>query len=370
MEQDYVVVGAGFAGSVFAERIANVLNKKVLLVEKQDHIGGHCYDCLDENGILIHKYGPHIFHTKNGEVWDYLSKYTKWNLYQHEVKALIDGQIVPVPFNLNTLRMLFPKDKADRLEDKLVEKFGFDKKVPILELRKADDSDLKFLAEFVYEKIFLHYTVKQWGFRPEELSGEVTGRVPVFISRDNRYFQDEFQGMPQDGFTPIFEKMIENNKNIKIVLNTDYKKLAKDLKYKKLIYTGPIDYFFDYKFGKLDYRTLDFEFTNYKQEKIQSNSVINYPQNYRFLRSTEFKLMTWQKAATTTTVRDYPRACTEKDIPYYPLLNRENMERYKQYEVEAKKYENIIFIGRLAEYKYFNMDESVASALKKFKELL
>ena len=369
MKYDYVVVGAGFAGSVISERAANKLNKKVLLIEQRNHIGGNSYDCYDEYGILVHKYGPHIFHTSSEEVWSYVSKFTKWNLYQHEVLGFIDGQYVPIPFNLNTLHALFSSPLADKIEKKLLDKFGFDKKVPILELKKARDKDLKYLADFVYKKVFLNYTIKQWGIRPEDISPQVTARVPVFISRDNRYFQDKFQGMPQLGYADIFNKMLVN-KNIKINLGTDYKKVIRKLSYKKLVYTGPIDYFFDYKFGKLAYRSLDFEFTNFKREHYQRASVINYPNDYKFTRITEFKGLTWQKAASTTIIKEYPKNCEPgKDIPYYPILDDENAKRYKQYEEEAKKFKDVIFIGRLAEYKYYNMDAVIESALNKFKEL-
>ncbi|OIN97931.1 UDP-galactopyranose mutase [Candidatus Desantisbacteria bacterium CG_4_10_14_0_8_um_filter_48_22] len=369
MDAEYVVVGAGFAGSVMAERIASVLNKKVLVIDKRGHIGGNCYDCPDEHGILIHKYGPHIFHTVNEEAWNYVSNFTEWNLYQHEVLAFIDGHYAPVPFNLNSIRALFPGSFAQKLENKLLEKFGFNKKVPILDLRKADDADLKFLADYVYEKVFLHYTEKQWGMKPEDLSPEVTGRVPVFVSRDNRYFQDRFQGMPVKGYTPVFEKML-SNRNIRVDLNTDYRKVRGQLKYKKLIYTGPVDEFFEYKFGKLPYRSLDFGFENHKKEFYQDASVINYPNDYGFTRITEFKRLTWQKADSTTIIKEFSKACEkETDIPYYPIPADEPVKLYKKYEEEAKNNKNVIFLGRLAQYKYYNMDAIIASSLARFKEL-
>jgi UDP-galactopyranose mutase len=369
MDYEYVIVGAGFAGSVMAERIANVLNKKVLVIEQRKHIGGNSYDCYDDHGILIHQYGPHIFHTNSEEVWNYLAGFTRWNLYQHEVLAFIDGKKVPVPFNLNSLEALFLAQVASELGSKLVEKYGMNKKVAILELKKSDDENIKRFADYAYEKVFLHYTEKQWGMKPEDLSPEVTARVPIFVGRDNRYFQDKFQGMPAEGYTPIFKKML-SHRNIRVILKTDYKKIIKGFHYKKLIYTGPIDYFFDYKFGKLPYRSLDFEFSNLKQEFYQEAAVVNYPNDYNFTRITEFKRLTMQKADSTTIIKEYPKQYEkETDIRYYPVPTEANAQLYKQYEEEAEKTKDVMFIGRLAQYKYFNMDAIIEIALKKFTEL-
>ena len=277
---DYIIVGAGLAGSVLAERIANELDKKVLIIEKRGHIGGNCYDHYDENSILVHKYGPHIFNTDSKEVWNYLSQFTQWYLYQHEVLGFIDGKKVPVPFNLNTLKGLLSEGKARELEEKLVDKFGYNVKIPILELKEVEDEDLKLLTDFIYQKVFLNYTVKQWGMKPEELDPSVTGRVPVFISKDNRYFQNSYQGMPREGYTKMFEKML-SNENIKILLNTDFKevidadftinkiKLFGEEFKGKLIFTGKIDEFFKYELGELPYRSLRFEFENEDLEYFQ-----------------------------------------------------------------------------------------------------
>jgi len=223
---DYIIVGAGFAGSVIAERIAKVLNKKVLVIEKRNHIGGNCYDYKSKEGIIIHKYGPHLFHTNNKDVFDYLSNFTDWQIYNHKVLAFIDGKKVPIPFNFNSIELLFPKPLAEKLINKLLEKYPYGSKVPILELKKENDKDLKFLADYVYEKVFKNYTAKQWGKRPEEIDPNVTARVPIFIGRDDRYFNDRYQVVPIDGYTKIFERML-SHPNIKLMLNTDFREVIK-----------------------------------------------------------------------------------------------------------------------------------------------
>ncbi|ADD01948.1 UDP-galactopyranose mutase [Thermoanaerobacter italicus Ab9] len=367
MKYDYVVVGAGIAGITFAENIARRLNKKVLIIEKRNHIGGNCYDEYNENGVLIHKYGPHIFHTNNKKVWDYLSQFTEWNIYYHRVLGSIDGKFVPIPFNLNTLHELLPESSANKLENHLIREFGYGSKVPVLELKHSTNKDLKFLADFIYEKVFLNYTTKQWGMRPEELDPEVTGRVPVYISCDNRYFQDRYQGIPKYGYTKMFEKMLDN-KNIHLMLNTDYKEIIDEIKYDKMIYTGPIDYFFDYKHGKLPYRSLYFKFETYQLDQYQPVGTINYPNEYDFTRITEYKHMTGQNHEFTTIVKEYPKDCkSENDIPYYPIPQKENMEICNKYKNEAEKQKNILFVGRLAEYRYYNMDAVVERVLSFFE---
>ncbi|STO36071.1 UDP-galactopyranose mutase [[Flavobacterium] thermophilum] len=377
---DYVIIGTGFAGSVLAERIATQLNKKVLMIEKRNHIGGNAYDSYDSQGILIHNYGPHIFHTKVKKVWDYLSNFTDWHLYHHKVLGVIDGQKVPIPFNLNSINQVFPKNLAERLEKKLIENFGYNKKVPILKLREVEDTDLKFLADYIYEKVFLGYTTKQWGVTPEELDPSVTGRVPVYISRDDRYFQDPYQGMPKEGYTKLFERMLDHE-NIKILLNTDYKEVLQfnfetgeaslfGQKFNgKIIYTGPIDYFFDYKFGQLPYRSLNFVFEQFNQEKVQEVGTVNYPNDYNFTRITEFKHLTNQSSDKTTTVKEFSQEYIPgENIPYYPIKNDNNLKLYRLYKEETRKYDNLIFIGRLAEYQYYDMDMVIGKALKIFEE--
>ncbi len=355
-----LIIGAGITGITLAERFVSAGNE-VLLIEKRDHIGGNCYDYKDKSGILVHKYGPHIFHTNYQEVWDYLSQFTDWLYYQHKVLGVINGKFVPIPFNLNTLYELFPLKFAQKLEETLIQNFGYNQKVPILELKKIKDKDLKFLANFVYEKVFLHYTEKQWGLKPEEIDASVTARVPVVISRDDRYFQDKYQGMPKEGYTKMFEKMLKNE-NIEIQLSTDYKKLKNKMQYNFLFYTGPIDEFFNYRFGKLDYRYLKLDFQTFNQESYQPSAVVNYPNDYDFTRIIEFKKLTQQNHRKTTIGIEYPGS---EGFMAYPVLDEKNKELFQKYSKEAEqlKKQNIYFVGRLAEYKYYNMDEAVRSAL-------
>ncbi len=375
---NYVVVGAGLSGAVIAERIANQLGKKVLVIEKRNHIGGNCYDFYDDFGILIHKYGPHIFHTNNKRVWDYLSQFTKWNLYYHKVLGVVDGKKVPIPFNLNSLNILFPESLANKLEYKLIKTFGFGTEISILNLKETTDSDLKFLADYIYKNIFYSYTLKQWGKKPEEIDFSVTARVPIRVSRDDRYFQDKYQGIPKYGYAKLFEKILEHP-NIKLLLNADCKEIIKmknnkvylfDKPFKgKLIYTGEIDYFFDYKYGKLLYRSIEFKFETFYQEYFQEVGTVNYPNDYDFTRITEFKHLTSQKSNFTTIVKEFPRPYSMKDgqVPCYPVLDQKCLDMYEKYKNETRKLENVIFLGRLAEYKYYNMDQVVEKALEIFE---
>ena len=367
MKYDYLIVGAGFTGSVLAERISSVLNKTVLIIDKRNHIGGNCYDYKDENGILIHKYGPHIFHTVNRKVWDYLSKFTDWHSYSHEVLAVIDDKKVPIPFNLNSIEMCFPKNKADLMKSLLIEKYGHEAKIPILKLIESSNEHLKELADFIYQKVFLGYTVKQWGLKPEELDMSVTSRIPVFISRDNRYFQDTYQGIPVNGYTEVFKKMLAN-KNIKVRLDTNHKDVSAD-DYRKMIFTGPIDSFFEYKYGQLPYRSLNFEFETYESDFYQEKAQVNYPNNFDFTRITEFKhFLNYEGINHTTVAREYSELYTVgENEPYYPIPNPENHKMYDKYKQEAEKIkENVLFVGRLADYKYYNMDQVVGVALQFF----
>lgn len=377
---NYIVVGSGFAGSVIAERIANVLNQKVLIIEKRNHIGGNCYDYRDENNIIVHKYGPHLFHTDYKEVFDYLSNFTDWHIYHHKVLAFVDGKKVPLPFNLNSIYEVFPRELAKRLEVRLIEKYGYGTKIPILELLKEEDQDLKFLANYVYEKIYKNYTMKQWGLKPEEISPQVTARVPIYVSRDNRYFTDKYQVIPKDGYTKIFERML-SHPNIKIMLNTDFKEVISiDFENKKiyflgqefkgkLIFTGMIDELFNFKYGFLPYRSLDLIFETIEQEYYQEAPVVNYPNDYDFTRITEFKHIHPVKSDKTTILKEYPKAYRPNvDIPYYPVFTKENQELYNKYKEEADKFENLVLVGRLAEYRYYDMDDVVKRALEVFEE--
>ncbi len=385
MIYDYIIVGAGFAGSVLAERLASVLDKKVLIIEQRPHIGGNCYDYYDEHGVLVHKYGPHLFHTDNKYVIDYLSQFTQWQEYEHRVLASIDGQLVPVPFNLISLQKLFPTSIASNLEQKLIKQYGFGVKVPILELRRTKDQDLNKLADFVYDKMFINYTTKQWGCTPEEISPEVTARIPVYISYDDRYFQDKYQMIPKQGYTKLFQNILDH-KNIHIMLNTDFKDIVSldhDKKllaifgkhYKgKLIYTGMIDELFDFKFGELPYRSLQFKMENLSVKHFQNATTINYPNNYDFTRITEFKNILNQDINSTTIVREYPqdfdRKNPDNNIPYYPVFKKENNNTLKVYNEYCESFQNIIAVGRLAEYKYYDMDDIIARSLDVFVNIV
>lgn len=368
MKIDWLVVGAGFTGCVLAERIATQLNQKVLIVERRDHIGGNAYDYYDEHGVLVHKYGPHIFHTNSKKVWEYLSQFTEWRFYYHQVLAVVDGKKIPVPFNLNSLYALFPPKYAEKLEELLIKHYGFGVKVPILKMRESAEGDLRFLADYIYEKVFYGYTLKQWELRPEELDPSVTGRVPVYISRDNRYFQDRYQAMPRNGYTEMFRRMLRHPK-IKILLNTDYREILGEVKFNRMIYTGPIDEFFDYVYGPLPYRSIRFEFMTLNQELYQEVGTVNYPNEYDFTRITELKHLSGQQLPKTTIVIEYPEQYIPgKNEPYYPVPREENRELYEKYLKEAEKLKDeVLFAGRLADYRYYNMDQAVARALTLFR---
>ena len=364
---DYLIVGAGFSGCVLAERLASA-GKKVLLLDKRQHIGGNAYDYFNEHGILIHKYGPHIFHTNSKRVFEYLSKFTDWRSYEHKVLASIDGHLVPIPFNLNSIEMLFPIKYSEKLIASLINSYGYGSKVPILKLQEVNDEDLNFLSNYIYDNVFLNYTKKQWGVRPEELSSSVTSRVPILVSKDNRYFQDVYQVMPQNGYTYMFSKMLSSH-NIHILLNVDYREVLALVKYKKLIYTGMIDEYFDHIHGYLPYRSLDFVHKYFEFINYQEVGTINYPNNNDYTRITESKHLTGQKVSGTIVTIEYPKDYNyqNSDIPYYPIPNAINEDIYKLYRNEAEKMSNVYFCGRLAEYRYYNMDQVVARALKMFE---
>ncbi|HZF71589.1 UDP-galactopyranose mutase [Sulfuricurvum sp.] len=376
---DYIIIGAGFAGSVAAERLSTEANKKVLIIEKRNHIAGNCFDYKNENNILIHKYGPHLFHTSNQKVWDYLSNFTEWQIYHHKVLAFIDGQKVSVPFNINTLYKLFPTSIAKKLEEKLLENFPFNSKIPILELKQSNDADLSFLADFVYDKVFVNYTAKQWGMKPEDLDSAVTARVPLFIGKDDRYFNDTFQAVPKHGYTKLFENLLDN-KNIKIMLNTDSKEVMniKNEKFYlfgnefngKIIYTGQIDELFDYRFGELPYRSVEMKFETVEKDYFQEAATVNYPNDYTFTRITEFKHIHPVNSSKTTILKEYPQQHIQnKTTPYYPIFTEENQLKYQQYKEYSKQFTNLILLGRLAEYKYYDMDDIIERVLEVIGEI-
>lgn len=376
MMYDVIIIGSGIAGSVAARKLAEEGNRKVLVIEQREHIAGNCYDVKDEHGILVHLYGPHIFHTKDEEVYQFLSRFTEWFFFPHEVVAQLEDQQIPIPFNLNTLHQVFDQQTADRVEKKLIDTYKEGSKVPIMELRKNKDEDIQRIADFVYEKIFLKYTMKQWGQSPEEISPEVTGRVPILISYDNRYFQDKYQGVPKDGFTAMITRML-THPNIDVRTGVDARQLLtfrEDGKIlyagcefdKPIIYTGALDELFDLTYGRLPYRSLDFCFEHYDRQDYQGHAVVNYTVSEDYTRITEFKHLTGQTDADgTTIVKEYPKAYTgsEDQIPYYAIMNPENEELYQKYVAKAAGYPNLHLLGRLAEYKYYNVDAMARKAM-------
>lgn len=371
---DVIVVGAGIAGAVAARKLAEEKGKKVLVVERRNHIAGNCYDLPDEYGILIHEYGPHIFHTGMEDVYEYLSRFTEWYAFGHEVVAKVGEQLIPVPFNLNTLHMVYEKEKADRLEQKMIAAYGEGSRVPIMKLRENEDADIREIAQYVYENVFLRYTMKQWGQKPEEISPEVTGRVPVLVSYDNRYFQDKYQGVPLHGFTAMFEKMLAHE-NIEVRLDTDCKEvlafdgdtiLFEGTPFEgDVIYTGALDELFECRYGRLPYRSLDFHFEHYDEDSYQGHSVVNYTVSEEYTRITEFKYLTGQQQTNgTTIVKEYPFAYSgaEGEIPYYAILNEENETLYRKYRKLTEGMKHFHLLGRLAEYKYYNIDAMTKKA--------
>lgn len=371
---DCLVVGAGFAGAAAARALADK-GRRVLVVDKRPHIGGNAYDCMDEHGILVHRYGPHIFHTNNAQVFRFLSRFSEWSDYRHEVVGNIGGRLIPIPFNLNSLAAAFDVKTAQRLRSKLIDICGMEQKISITDLRRQDDPDLKALAEYIYENVFLGYTQKQWGLAPHEIDPAVIARVPVFVSYDNRYFQDTYQGMPKRGYTALFLQMLDHPR-IRLMLGTD---ACGRLTFKgagafwegqafggPIIYTGAVDELCGFVFGELPYRTLKFEFETLFIDCFQPKGTVNYPVSEAFTRITEFKHMTGQRVpGKTTIVREYPRACrtSDGDIPYYPIVSDNNLSLYRQYTDLLSPVKNLHLAGRLAKYRYYNMDAVVADAL-------
>ena len=352
---DFLIVGAGYAGSVLAERLARDSNKKVLICDKRPHIAGNAYDFYDDAGILIHKYGPHIFHTNSREVFEYLSQFTAWRQYEHRVLASVDGRLVPIPINLDTINSLYGLNLTSMQVEEFFASVA-EKRDPI---RTSEDVVVNRVGRELYEKFFRNYTRKQWGLDPSELDASVTSRVPTRTNRDDRYFGDSYQAMPLRGFTRMFENMLDHP-NIHILLNTDYRDVKEFVPYKEIIYTGPVDEYFDYRFGKLPYRSLHFHFETRDEEQVQPVAVINYPNDQLYTRVTEFKHLTGQEHRKSTLVYEYPRA--EGD-PYYPVPRPENAVLYKQYQQLAEQTPGVYFVGRLATYKYYNMDQVTAQAL-------
>lgn len=387
---DAVVVGSGFAGAVCAHELADRANMNVLILEKRPTIAGNMYDEYDEAGILVHKYGPHIFHTNSSRVFNYLRLFSGWRAYQHNVQADWFGTYMPVPFNKNSMEIAFGVEKAENLIEKLIAKYGDERKVTITELREAGDPELAEVADFVYKNVFLYYTQKQWGQTPEEVDPSVTARVPVFISRDNRYFQDAYQGMPINGYTALFEEML-SHENISVCVNTDATGVF-DLEFASndedaglsaikihdhefsgpIIYTGPLDELFIGRFGRLPYRTLNFVYETYDEEYKLPCGTVNYTVTEDYTRITEFKHLTGQIAPNTTIMKEYslPYEDPQTQIPYYAIINDENEKHYQRYRALTETLPNLYLIGRLAEYRYYNMDKIVELALDLSNEII
>jgi UDP-galactopyranose mutase len=358
---DYLIVGAGFAGSVLAERLARVAGKRVLICDKRPHIAGNAYDHYDDAGVLVHKYGPHIFHTNSRDVYEYLSQFTEWRPYEHRVRASVDGQLLPIPINLDTVNQLYGLNLTSF---QLAEFFA-----SVAEkhdrVRTSEDVIVGKVGRELYEKFFRNYTRKQWDLDPSELDASVTARVPVRTNRDDRYFTDTYQVMPLRGYTRMFENMLDHP-NIKILLNTDYREIEEEIPFERMVYTGPIDEFFDYRFGKLPYRSLEFRHETHNVPVFQPAPVVNYPNEHAYTRITEFKYLTGQEHPKTSIVFEFPRA--EGD-PYYPVPRPENAELYRKYHALADATPDVHFVGRLATYKYYNMDQVVAQALTVFSRI-
>jgi UDP-galactopyranose mutase len=358
---DCLIVGAGFAGSILAERLARGCGRRVLLVDRRAHLGGNAYDHHDDAGILVHKYGPHIFHTNCREVFDYLSRFTDWRQYQHRVLACVDGQLVPIPINLDTINQLY----GLRLNSLQMDAFLANRAEKRETIRTSEDVVVSKVGRELYEKFFRGYTRKQWGLDPSELDAQVTARVPTRTNRDGRYFTDTYQAMPRHGFTRMFQAMLDHP-NINLLLNTDYREIRDLIPHRELIYTGPIDEYFDFEHGRLPYRCLEFKHETHNREFLQPVAVINYPNDYAFTRVTEFKHLTGQEHPKTSIVYEFSRS--EGD-PYYPIPRAENAELYRKYQALADATPRVRFVGRLATYRYYNMDQVAAQALTVFAQI-
>lgn len=358
---DYLIVGAGLAGAVAAERLATA-GHSVLVVEKRNHIAGNTFDYFNSDGLLVHKYGPHIFHTNSKEVFEYLGNFTPWRPYEHRVLASVDGQMVPIPINLNTINQLY----GLQLSNVQVDEFLSQQAEAREHIRTSEDVVVSKVGRDLYEKFFKGYTRKQWGVDPSQLDASVAARIPTRNNRDDRYFTDTYQAMPLFGYTKMVETMLDHP-NIKVMLNADYKEIENSIPFRTMIYSGPVDYYFDYCYGKLPYRSIEFKMETLETEKFQSTGTINYPNEHLYTRITEFKYLTGQKHPKTAIVYEYP---TAEGDPYYPIPCPENNVLYKKYQALAAEMPDVFFTGRLGTYKYYNMDQVVAQSLALCKKIL
>ncbi|RMT77240.1 UDP-galactopyranose mutase [Pseudomonas viridiflava] len=359
---DFLIVGAGFAGSVLAERLAEGLGKRVLLIDRRAHIGGNAYDHLDSAGVLVHRYGPHIFHTNAERIVEYLSRFTEWHTYEHRVLASVDGKLVPIPINLDTLNSLY----GLQMNEQQAEAFLAERAEPVDVIKTSEDVVINQIGRELYEKFFRGYTRKQWGLDPSQLDKSVTSRVPTRTSTDSRYFTDTFQKMPLHGYTKMFERMLDHQR-IDIVLGIDFAKVRDTLRYEHLVYCGPIDEFFGHCYGRLPYRSLRFEHETVDQVQLQPVAVVNYPdETVPYTRITEYKHLTGQQHPKTSVTYEFPTADGD---PYYPIPRQENVDLYKRYKALADQSDNVTFLGRLGTYKYYNMDQVVGQALALYQRL-
>ena len=362
---------AATTGATLAERIATVLGQRVLVVDRRDHLAGNAFDCADGTGIVHHRYGPHIFHTNSRKVWDHLSRFTDWRPYHHEVLAVVEGRPVPVPFNLDSIAALFPGFMAERLSRRVIEEYGFGRKIPILKMRESDDDDIRFLADYVYRNVFETYTRKQWSLAPDELDPSVTARVPFHASRDPRYFQDSHQAMPRDGYAALFGRML-SHPNIEVALGTDFADARRDHPDARVIFTGPIDEYFDHRYGALPYRSLRFVHRVEEVAFAQQVGTVNYPNDHDFTRITEMKRLTGQASGRTLLVEEHPEAHEHgRNEPYYPIPTPASRALLEPYLAAARALEGRVwFAGRLGDYAYYNMDQACARALALFDKTL
>lgn len=358
---DYLIVGAGFAGAVLAERLAAGLGKKVLICDKRPHVGGNAYDYHDAAGVLVHKYGPHIFHTASKRIFDYLSRFTDWRDYQHRVKASVGGLLVPFPINLDTVNMVYGTRHSSAEVEALFKRMA----VPINHPRTSEEAVVSKIGHELYELFFKNYTRKQWGLDPSELDASVAARVPARTDRDDRYFTDAYQAMPLHGYTRLFEDML-SHPNIRVVTSADYQDVVRETHFGEMIYTGPVDAYFGHRFGALPYRSIDFTFETHDVERFQEAAVINYPNDHDYTRITEFKYLTGQQHAKTTVVYERPTAHGD---PYYPVPRPENAALYDKYKALAAETPRVRFVGRLATYRYYNMDQVVGQALATYDQI-
>lgn len=359
---EFLVVGAGFAGSVLAQELA-VAGKQVVVIDKREHTAGNAFDYADEYGVWVHKYGPHIFHTNNEKIWNYLSRFTQWSSFELKVKASVDGLLLPLPINRTTINMLYGLNLDEAGALKFLESVRIARKI----IETSEDVVYSSVGYDLGNKFFKNYIRKQWGMDMSQIKAEVAARIPTRTNEDDRYFSDKYQGMPTLGYSELINNLL-NHKNIKIELGKEYNKFKNNKSFQHVIYTGPIDEYFGFKFGQLPYRSLRFEFEHFPMmEYFQCSPVISYPNDNSYTRITEFKRMTGQMHPGTTIAKEYPESIGD---PYYPVPTTDNQILYSKYLQLAKTEKNITFVGRLAQYKYFNMDQVVAAALVAAKEII